>query len=782
MDNVRGPRIVGAWIVGLASLVVYTLTVAPTVAFWDVGEFIATAVTMGVPHPPGAPTFVLLGRLFTLAPTPFGVAAEVNYISVLSSALTALLLYGIILEVLHLWQEGHEDRKRIPYAIQAMAAATGAFAYAFSNSAWFNAVEAEVYGLSMMVTALCLWLAFRHVRGGGDPKRASLLLLVGYIMGVGAGNHLLALLTIPSILILLWYLDRPVLTRMDFWIGAVVLFIVGYSVYVLLYIRSGLNPPIDMNNPETIQNFTQFIQRKQYGQQDMLFLMFPRNAGWSYQLEYHFLRYFRSQFLLPFYALALIGAMMNLYRDKRTFFAVAALWVIMGFGLVIYLNMPDPQPRDRDYIFVGCFFATAIWIGTSIAGITGYLREVVRTSFVRTGNAADGEASPAAEPGGGLDRKVGRWVTATIGVLAAALVIVQLSQNYHSHDRTDDYLAWDYGYNILASCPPNTILFTNGDNDTYPLWYLQVVEGIRRDVRVVNLSLLNTGWYIKELRDRLPQVPINLSDQQIERSLGGTWVYADTTVQVAGASMRLRGDTVFRTQDRFVAQIIANNQWQRPAYFAITVPLENQAGFTMNCQLEGFAFRLLTDEQIAAHPIAPTPGMGTVDPDVTMATIRDRFQYRGILDPLVYKDENSSNLLINYGVVVATTVRGLMELDRREEADELLDWASEHISLNSAQRLLSAEFARMSGDTTRALQIWNEIADDPEAPANFLMSAYANLIYTYGVMGDIDGAASVLERWLELSPTDATARSWLDSLKAGVVPEGLRRMGAEGNS
>ena len=779
MNNRRDPRIVGAWIVGLASLVIYTLTVAPTVAFWDVGEFIASSWVLGVPHPPGAPTFVLLGRLFTMLPTPFGVAAEVNYISVISSALTALLLYGIILEVLHLWEEGHDKWKGYTPLVESIAAATGALAYAFSHSVWFNAVEAEVYGLSMMVTALSLWLAFRHVRGGGDPKRASLLLLIGYILGVGAGNHLLALLTIPSILVLLWYLDRPVLTRIDVWIGVLVLFAVGYSIYVMLYIRSGLNPPLDINNPETLYNFKQFIQRKQYGQQDPLFTMFQRRAGWGYQIDYQFLRYFRMQFLVPFYVLAFIGAMVNLYRDKRTFFAVGALWLIMGFGLVIYLNMPDPQPRDRDYIFVGCFFATAIWIGAGVAGLAGYLRDLVADLAERRAGKSDAVPSQAVRAVPTVATR--RWVAVAVGAVVAVLIVWQVARFYHSHDRSGNYIAWDYGYNILQSTPPGTILFTNGDNDTYPLWYLQIVEGIRRDVRVVNLSLLNTDWYIKELRDRSPQVPIGLTDQQIEMSLGGVWVERDTTIAIAGASMRLRGNTVFRTQDRFVAQIVAANQWRRPIYFAITVPVENQAGFTMNCQLEGFAFRLLTNEQIAAHPIRPTPELGTVDPDIAVRNLKERFRYRGILDPKVYKDENASNLLINYGVVVAHTTRGLLELGREEEAGDLLRWAADQIPLTAPQMFLAAQVARQSGDTAYALELWNEIVNSPGVPSSLIMSSYANLIYSYAVGGDTGMAARTLERWLELAPSDATAKSWLDSLRLGVVPEGLRRLGGEGN-
>jgi hypothetical protein len=777
MNDYRDPRIVGAWFVGLVSLVVYTMTMAPTVAFWDSGEFISTAYTLGVPHPPGAPTFVLLGRLFTLLPIPLGIAAKVNLISAVSSAFTALLLYGIILEILHLWDEGHGDWRGFSPVVQTMAAATGALAFAFSHSEWFNAVEAEVYGLSMTVTALCLWLAFRHVRGGGEPRRASLLLLIGYVLGIGAGNHLLALLTIPSILILLWYLDRKSLSRADVWIGAFLLFAVGYSVYIMLYVRSGLNPPIDMNNPETIYNFKQFIQRKQYGDQSMLGMMFQRRESWDYQINYQFLRYFKSQFILPFYALALVGAITNLFRDRRTFFANGALWLIMGFGLVIYLNMPDPQPRDRDYIFVGCYFATAIWIGTGMAGLAGLLREAFSRPLF-----AKGEGDEPAKPVVARVDWGPRLTAAAIGIVGAVLVVIQVGRFYHSHDRTGDYIPWDYGNNILQTCPPGSILFTNGDNDTYPLWYLQVVEGVRRDIRVVNLSLLNTPWYIKELRDRSPQAPIRLTDLEIDRDLGGFYVPADTSIAIAGASTRLRRGQVWRVQDSMVAHIVAQNQWQRPIYFAITVPVENQAGFTANCQLEGFAFRLVTDEAVAAGNPLRRPGEGPVEADVTFRNLTDKYQYRAILDEYVYKDENAENLLTNYGVVVATAAREFIETGREEEAGELIRWAYDYIPLNPPQKLIAAQYARQSGDTTFAQMLWHEIVDSEEALPQFQMSAYLGLIHSYALTGEHERAVSVLDNWLEMAPLDSTARGWRSELQQGRVPQALRLMGRDPGS
>jgi hypothetical protein len=746
MKNFRDPRVTGAWLVLVSALVIYFLTMARQLAFWDVGEFLVTSRFLGVPHPPGAPTFVLLGRLFTLLLPGLSLPQQVGLISVISSAVTALLLYLIILETLRLWEVGHEEFAGFSPAVQAVAAATGALAYAFSASAWFNAVEAEVYSLSMTVTALCLGLAFRHVRGGGGARGATLLLLIGYVLGIGAGNHLLALLTIPSILILLWYLDRPVLTDLRVWVGMILLFVVGYSVYALLYIRSGLNPPIDMNNPENWNNFMQFLQRRQYGSQSMLTTVLQRNAPWLWQLDFQFLRYFRREFLLPFYLLAVGGVAFNLQRDRRTFLAHAALWTIMGLGLVVYLNMADPQPRDRDYIFVGCYFATAIWIGTGLAGLAGWLRETI------------GKAWPALTA-----RAAALRAALAVGGVGLLLVVWQTAGSYRSHDRTGDWIPWDYAYNILESCEQDAILFTNGDNDTYPLWYLQMADGIRPDIRVVNLSLLNTDWYIKELRDREPKVPILWTDAQIPALLGYQVADIDTNIAVNGVTWRVRRGQMIRTQDRMVAHVVAANRWQKPIYFAITVPVDNQAGFTEDSQLEGFAFRVMPETKI-------------VDTERAVHNLKEIMHYRALLDPRVYKDENTTELIQNYGVVFAETARQLVREGKQQEAWELIQWGLQRVPFIPDQIVFVAGIAQTAGDTLKAQELYSSVLDADFLDPRSRPSLFLGFTYSLVRSGRLQEAAGVLEKWLATNPGDETARSWMQSLREGHIPEELTRL------
>ena len=751
----RDPRIVGAWIAGLFPLIVYTITIAPTVAFWDTGEFIAAAFSLGITHPPGAPTFMLLGRLFCIPPTPFGVAAQVNFISVLTSAVTVLLLYGIILEIFNLWERDQEEWKGFSPLVKAVSAGTGALAYAFSHSAWFSAVEAEVYSLSMMVTALCLWLALRHLHGAGDTGRASLLLLIGYVLGVGTGNHLLALLTVPSILLLLWFFDREVLKRKELWVGAVVLFALGYTIYALIYIRSGLNPPVDMNNPENWQNFWQVLQRRQYGTESMLVTMFDRSADfWGYQLNYHFLRYLRAEFLMPFYVIALLGALVNFNRDRRTFLANAGLWLIMGLGLVVYLDMPDPQPRDRDYIFVGCYFATAVWIGIGMAGLAGFVQEYFERGEERSRHMGGGWKD--------LSTAVRTSVLIT-GALGVILVGTQLALNFHKHDRRGDYIAWDYGYNILQTCQPDAVIFTNGDNDTYPLWYLQVVEGIRRDVSVINLSILNLPWYIKELRDREPKVPISLSDRRIDTA-GYAWFQQDSTFTIAGLSWRVPGNTPIRVQDQMVAHIIGTNSWRRPVYFAVTVPPENEAWFSRYLQREGFASRV-------------NPAGGGINAEAVERNLREVFQFRGITDPRIYKDENASTLLHNYRVVFQEAARTMMYRGDFHRAYDLIEYGHEKVDFSAPDfRSFHAIVTQAAGDTAKAQRMLEEIIDrEFELPGSMVMS-HVTLMYSYAATGRFEDAIRIVNKWLQISPGDVEVRQWLEPLSRGEMPEGLRRL------
>jgi hypothetical protein len=708
-------RIVAA-AVTLITLVVYVATVSPTVAFWDSGEFIATSVILGVPHPPGAPFYTLIGRLFSILPLSGDIGMRVNLLSVASGTASVLLVYLCVVRMLAAWMDGRILTDRIAIFT---GGAVAALSVAFSFSFWSNATEAEVYALSMLITLLAYWLALRWDAKHNERTSDRLLLFVFYLFGLGAGVHLQCLLTLPGILILVFtdlMKDRPRSIQITaatfltgfpmlsivlpmpvtglvgvatlvalislrpawknpmFWLIGVVLAALGYSTYVALAVRSGLDPGIDMNNPESWANFKAFLSREQYG----VHSTFPRRGDfWSYQINIH-IRYLLEEF--PFvgpitatfrravnsmtgaekiihyspipFLVGLVGMAYHLRRDWRRFASLLAMFLLMGVGLVIYLNMPDPEPREREYIFVGAYTFFGFWIGMGAA------------AFVRSfGRSVSGAA-----------------VAVVVSLMLPAGI---LAMNWHTHDRSDNYAAHDYAYNLLASCEPNAILFTNGDNDTYPLWYLQFVEGVRTDVRVTNLSLIKTAWYIKQLRDLEPKVPISYSNAYIDLEFGPKIWEEPKSIEIAGLKLKAnevpvakylleggqgRRVSVVEAHTLIIWHIIQETDWKRPIYFAVTVPESNQAGMANNLQMEGMVRKLVT-----------TNGRGQFNLEATAANLTEKYHYRALRDTTVYKDPVATRLLSNYLIIYDAMLRALLQTQQYDRAYEALLFAEDSI-------------------------------------------------------------------------------------------------------
>ena len=194
--------------------------------------------------------------------------------------------------------------------------------------------------------------------------------------------------------------------------------------------------------------------------------------------------------------LGLIGLLWQLQYDVKYFWVVMALFLMTGVAIVIYLNQTPLQPRERDYAYAGSFYAFAIWIGMGVAAVYDMLNGIANSA----------------------QRKSQRWTVAVAAcLLSLSVPVIMAQQNYHDHNRSGRYTARDIAFNYLNSCAPNAILFTMGDNDTFPLWYLQEVEGIRTDVRVVNLMLLNTDWYISQMKRTVydsPPLPVTLPKEK----------------------------------------------------------------------------------------------------------------------------------------------------------------------------------------------------------------------------------------------------------------------------
>ncbi|TMQ69715.1 MAG: DUF2723 domain-containing protein, partial [Candidatus Eisenbacteria bacterium] len=689
-----------AMLVGLLAFLwaatVYFITLTPTVPFWDSGEFISVSKILGIPHPPGTPFYVLIGRLATLVPWAT-IAQRVNGLSALSSALAVMITYFVGLRLIRLAQG--KERTRTDELIAVVGAFVGACLLAFSDAFWENSTEAEVYQMMSLAQILVLWLGLKWWEAHEQRPTAGPLLLAVYVMWLCVGLHLgVGIMGLP-LMVLAWLVDRraavvfamPLLSvllvvkGLEFLAGGVLglsaatflwyasqrklsgivavlgalasiagmvvafgdadftpptallavaailvplvllarrsregriialalaLMVVGYSTHIYLPIRAAQHPAINEGNPSSWGRLRDLLERKQYGSTSML----ERRGPWSAQLDKEFWRYFRRQWplfptdrlwssLLPL-LLGIAGALYQYRREKTSFLMMSVFAGFTTVGMIIFLNFTDHEVRDRDYFFQSGYHAYALWIGLGVA----WLLRWVADSF-RAENA----------------RRLGLGTTATLMVLQPALVMKNL---WYTHDRRGNYIARDYAYDMLAPLAPNAFVFTNGDNDTFPLWYIQQVENFRQDVRVVNLSLLNTDWYIYQLRDEPPKVPISLSDTDINRL-------------AAGAVQDANGNIVY-TNQVMVAHIMKEDRnpdgsWKKPPYFAVTVP--EHMGFDKNFSLEGLVYRVNRDT------LGPE-----VDVESTRHNMYDVFQYRGLFlkdgtwDSTVYKDENAATL------------------------------------------------------------------------------------------------------------------------------------------
>ncbi len=701
---------------------VYLYTVAPTLSFWDCGEFIASAYTLAVPHPPGTPFYVFLGRVWliivgaiaAILPISKEVAWHMNLLGLGISVLTIFLLYRMLLKIFRMFQQGND----LNLIIIAFATCLG---IAFFFTYWVNAIETEVYAASTFAVVLINYLAilwYESVKQGKSKNRY--ILLAFYLIFLCTGIHMTPFLIFIPFYIFIFFVERqyskdklflllgifqliffalifllpphmhlavlfllglvlliaiilplsnPIKYRnwRFFWAG-IFLILVAVSTELYLPLRArklielyqtkevrekylaGENTAPRINECNPGKDFTAFnnvLHRSQYGPQRII----PRQtqdatgynliegAFWQFA---HFIRYlswqpvrnegmnksFRAVILSLFYLFGVWG-MVELYRRERKMFLLLILIMFMlSFATIGYLNLkfspsdsnPKHQPREvreRDYFFHAGYVYFGIFIGLGFLGLTNLLRK---------------------------ETKNNRLVD--IGSLSGIVVfsVVPLFANIHVNNRYGDFIPKDYAYNMLSSCNRGAILFTNGDNDTFPLWFAQEVLGIRRDVIIANLSLINTDWYIKQLK--YWGAPVSFSDFVIEqlqpfmtRDRRVIFVKDIMVRNILATNIKknLNNEDYVISQTEFAGRFLKGYKGKRPIYFASTVSHENFEGYKPYLILEGLAYRVAGD---SGDPIY------NVDVEKTENFFYNTYRYTGVFEP--DKQELLSGFLIDF--------------------------------------------------------------------------------------------------------------------------------------
>ncbi len=733
---------------GVAFLMVlagYVVSLAPTVTFWDAGEFIASSHILGIPHPPGTPLFILLGRVWDMLIPGLTTAVKTNLMSATFSAGSAAFLFLFAHETLRAGTEGMDAAGARIFRVGGAFAAALIGAFVFTN--WQNSNETEVYQVAMFSIGLIAWLCWLWRRDRGGVRGAHQMLLLIYVLGAALGNHLMALLVGPAVIAYLFYVLRsdpardPAERSVQWaqWAVASSLWVVmvgvgiaskniiaigliayviaavwafrarsglfavmallvsaaGITTYAYLYIRAGLHPFISEADPSTLQNLWAVIGREQYPPRspfdNPMFQSGPDNPGRTLQIFglqiLNYLQYFdwqwaagfqesisllapaRLPFTLLFLGLGVYGAIEHRRWDRGTWWFFAGVFATTSIGLILYLNFkpgfsigydafPDREMhevRERDYFYTVSYVFWGMWAGLGIAAVYQRLRERLA------------RVSPAA--------------VAPVFILA----LLPFMLNFKAagrHHLASSTLPRDFAYDMLIGVEPYGLLFTNGDNDTFPLWYLQEVEEVRQDVMVVNLSLINTDWYIRQLRD-LPARPYR-PDANAERLFGkdagaapsctaqqldslNAWadrahrrrpgtipnrpmcLHTLNDDQVATMQPTLlNGNLVFRAgniqhtyasntpmyvKDIMVLRLIQENLGKRPIFWALTAGQGNRMGLDRYITQQGIIFKLWPDT-VSASPPGRVDGLfnALIDVERTRVLAWDVFRYARLFE------------------------------------------------------------------------------------------------------------------------------------------------------
>lgn len=416
----------------------------------------------------------------------------------------------------------------------------------------------------------------------------------------------------------------------------------------------------------------------------------------------------RNKFYFLPLILGLVGLVYHYKRDANGANIVMLLFLMTGLAIVVYLNQTPYQPRERDYAYAGSFYAFCLWIGIGVAAIVDVLKNKV----------------PYAASAG----------LATVLCLVAVPGIMA-KEGWDDHDRSYRYTSRDFAYNYLNSCAPNAVIFSNGDNDTFPLWYIQDVEGVRTDVRVINLSLLNTDWYINQIKRKAYEsdpVPFTLTEKQYvqgtrdyvpfyDRKIEG---YSDLkdimefiTSDNPEAKVRSEGGDEFNylptkkfkikvdkeavlkngvvalkdsakivdyiefeidknyvmKADLMILDLIAHNDWTRPIYFAVTVGNDAYMNLESYFQIEGLAYRFVPIKA-ASDPSGQTGSVGT---DQMYNNMMNKFVWGNMKDPRVYLDQNNLNMTMNFRNNFSRLSESLLEEGKKDSAIAVLDKCDE---------------------------------------------------------------------------------------------------------
>jgi hypothetical protein len=705
------PSYLAAAIASGLTFLLYLITLSPETAMWDTSEYIAAAYTLGLPHPPGNPLFVLIGRVAAVLPIAPSVAMRINLLAAISSAVSAGMWFLITERVLVGWLERRWQR----IVGGSLAVLIGATAF----TVWSQSVVNEkVYTVSLAGLAICAWLTVRWCDDPDGPKADRLLVLIAYLCGLGYANHMAGMLAVPAVAIAVTIRRPQTLLRWKLILVMAAAVVVGGSSFATQPIRAAHNPAINEGDPTacrdgiaigctfskgTYDAFMYNFNRGQYGKPPVTERMAPFSAQvgmWWLYFKWQWLRdvhgersWLQGALAAAFLVLGLLGGWVHYRRDPRSFAFFGPLMFTLTLVLIYYLNfkygnsqaphLPDSvdrEVRDRDYFYLWSFSAWSVWAALGLVYLWESIAVVLGSEKVRVGQETFELPTTRS------------WLTAS-PILAFALI--PLFGNWDASSRAGETDTADFAIDLLNSVEPYGILVTVGDNDTFPLWYAQEVLGIRRDVTVANTSLLNTDWYTRQLIRRETFEYDEEAGPAVWR--GGNWKkpdhpVLDLTLDEADAiplgqdiirpQLFVKGDIRATIQPRFLTRadilvlrmLLANDD--RALHFSRTsANLAEELGLRDYVVTQGLVRRVLPRPAQENDDVVRVPGEGLVDLTRSEALWNEFKAPASLIKKGDWVDRPSVGipyLYVNTGIVMA---EALARRGKEAESDTALDIA-----------------------------------------------------------------------------------------------------------
>ena len=653
-----------AGILFILTLILLYITSYPSIGWWDSGFYALCSYNLSIPGPGGSILFVLLGKVFSVLFFFLPTIKAITLVSIISACLASVFVYYSLLIIFDNLSIQLSDLAKISTSFVT------ALSIPFLYSIWSEAIVSRIYLPGLFLTGVLVYCSVRIWFSADEKEKTKLIYLIVFVLGIDYTAHRLNTPFIPVVLLLLLFPLRKELKRIPFWLILIGLYLLGFSLNLFVLIRSQYHPAFALDN---VQNFSQlfgWINMNRFGESNFSIIFDRRAPFWSYQVDHMYLRYIGWNFLgtqgngtifsqvyftfIPL-LLGITGFVYSLIKKFKVWILIFVVFLFFSFGLIVYSNTREGFEfiREIDRLFIPSFFVFALWIGIGLYFLINLLNKLLlKISF---------------------KQKSALVVLFLIGFIMLPLNIIVT--NWFKCDRSGYYFPNDFAYNLLAGCGKNALLFTNGDNDTFPVWYLQSVEGVRPDVAVINLSLLNTNFYVEQLRRAYHLFPDSsdvlnpekLRPSKIDSAVVTEIAIRDSSLNIADTiKAEFQGRDFGKVkgllpQDKALIELLKTNSLRKPVYFATTVGTNSMVGFSNYLSTVGMIQKLM-----------PVKG-DSILPNQLEDNLLKKYRYRNFNKPGVYTGRTTNNLFNNYRYLFIQLSRYYLSRNDKEKAKDIFN-------------------------------------------------------------------------------------------------------------